>query len=354
MKKKYDLLVLIGRFQPIHNGHISLIEKAYELAEHVLVIVGSANIPRDIENPFTAIERSIMVRSCFEGTPIGDHLYTVTQEDTLYSNGTWQADIQQQVSDYAEHTGNSIEKVGLIGYDKDATTWYLNAFPQWDLVEAEYHDHINATEIRNAYLRGSTKSIRMFMHENVFRFMKDFQKTEDYLLLQEWREFQDNHDKKWAFSPYKPTFNTADAVVTQSGHILLVRRKNAPGKGLWALPGGYVSDDSYQDAAIRELIEETQIKLQPEVLERCIIASHVFDHPKRSTRGRIITMAFHIRLSQIGKGLPKVGKKKFDDMGVVAADDAGEVKWFTFAEFRKMRPVMFEDHWDIGIKFIPH
>ncbi|AVH84951.1 hypothetical protein RsoM2USA_22 [Ralstonia phage RsoM2USA] len=343
MSKKYDLLVLIGRFQPIHDGHISLIEKAYSMAEEVLVIIGSTGIPRDIDNPFTFSERAQMIGSCFVDTEIKDHLTIMRNEDTIYNNDKWIGDVQSRVSEFKDmHPEKTIEKIGLIGYDKDATTWYLNAFPQWDLVEAEYHDHINATEIREAYLRGVMKSIRMFVHPNVFSFLQDFMKTDSYKYLVEWRNFQDEHDARWAFSPYKPTFNTADAVVTQSGHILLVKRKHAPGKGLWALPGGYVGNDTYRDAAIRELVEETRIKLQREVLNRAIVSEKIFDHPKRSTRGRIITMAFHFKLSQMGKGLPKV---KGDD-------DAEEAKWFTFEEFRKMRGQMFEDHWDIGCAFI--
>ena len=343
MSKKYYLLVLIGRFQPIHDGHISLIEKAYSMSKEVLVLIGSTGIPRDIDNPFTFTERAQMVASCFVDTEIADHLTIMSLEDTVYNNDKWIGDVQSRVTQFREmDPTRTVESIGLIGYDKDSTTWYLNAFPQWDLVEAEYHDHINATEIRRAYLRGVMKSIRMFVHPNVFAFLNEFMKTDAYSMLVDWQNFQDAHDAKWAFSPYAPTFNTADAVVTQSGHILLVKRKHAPGKGLWALPGGYISGDTYREAAIRELIEETQIKLQREVLNRAIAAERVFDHPKRSTRGRIITTAFHFKLSQMGKGLPKTK----------AADDAEDAKWFTFEEFRKMRGLMFEDHWDIGCSFI--
>ena len=41
MKRKYDLAIFIGRFQPLHNGHVHNIEKGLEIADNVLVILGS-------------------------------------------------------------------------------------------------------------------------------------------------------------------------------------------------------------------------------------------------------------------------------------------------------------------------
>ena len=55
---------------------------------------------------------------------------------------------------------------------------------------------------------------------------------------------------------------TVDAVVfshnEQYLQVLLVKRKYDPCKGMWAFPGGFVEDDEeLEDAAIRELEEET-------------------------------------------------------------------------------------------------
>jgi 8-oxo-dGTP diphosphatase len=49
-------------------------------------------------------------------------------------------------------------------------------------------------------------------------------------------------------------------VLDDAGRILLIRRKIEPGKGLWALPGGFIETrESPEDAAIRELEEECGI-----------------------------------------------------------------------------------------------
>jgi bifunctional NMN adenylyltransferase/nudix hydrolase len=104
------------------------------------------------------------------------------------------------------------------------------------------------------------------------------------------------------------------------------------------LPGGFVDqDERIRDAAIRELREETRLKVPAPVLAGSIRSSRVFDHPHRSLRGRTVTHAFLFELAPTGEGLPKVK----------GSDDADKAKWVPLFEFSRMEDQLFEDHFYI-------
>jgi bifunctional NMN adenylyltransferase/nudix hydrolase len=338
---KYDLLAYIGRFQPFHLGHLMVIREALKQSERLVILIGSANQPRTPKNPWSYDERVTMIsRSLTEAELMRVHFEPL--RDRPYAEEQWIESVQRQV----HRNRNGAKKVSMIGYTKDESSYYLRKFPQWSPhVETIGMETINATDLRVAYFqRKFMQAAPLYLPGEVIDFLKEFQQTQSFDYIVNEQKFLDKHAAMWAFAPYAPTFNTGDAVVVQSGHVLLVERAYAPGEGLWAMPGGYIqgSDCSYLDAALRELVEETKIDVLETVLRSRVKESKIFADPNRSLRGRIITEASLIHLSQHGSGLPKTK----------ASDDARKSKWFSFAQFRQMEPVMFEDHFSIVSYFI--
>lgn len=91
---------------------------------------------------------------------------------------------------------------------------------------------------------------------------------------------------------------TVDALVTVHDHVLLGKRKNYPGKGLWAVPGGFLEkSESLLHGGIRELKEETNLDVPDAVLRKSLATVKAFSHPRRSCRGRVITHVHHFSLS---------------------------------------------------------
>ncbi|HAO59273.1 MAG TPA: ADP-ribose pyrophosphatase, partial [Psychrobacter sp.] len=63
--RHYKYLVFIGRFQPFHMGHKAVVDEALKRAENVIMLIGSANMPRSLRNPFTVEERSQMIKGAY-------------------------------------------------------------------------------------------------------------------------------------------------------------------------------------------------------------------------------------------------------------------------------------------------
>jgi bifunctional NMN adenylyltransferase/nudix hydrolase len=350
---RFDYAVFIGRFEPFHNAHRRVIDKALQVAGKVIVLVGSSNKPRSAKDPFFFDERKIMIRSAFDA-PTASRLLFAPLRDFPYSDDRWMREVQAQVSALIVGDNavmNAPKSVCLIGHFKDHSTDYLRMFPQWELVEAPNHEQRNATELRtlmyeaalDAYAsKGKWMLVQSAVPEGVHTFLGEFAKSEPFKQLVREHEFLRGYKAQFAALPYAPVFVTVDAVVVHSGHVLLIQRRAEPGKGLWALPGGFV-DQSEQlvDACIRELREETRLKLPEPVLRGSIKAMRVFDKPDRSARGRTITHGYCFEFPS-GELPPVKG-----------GDDAAKARWVPLAEFfDQYEPQMFEDHYGIVSAFL--
>lgn len=337
MSKEYGTLVLIGRFQPFHNAHLEIIKRATALTDNLVIITGSAAQPRTYKNPFTSAERARMIKAATGGLSLNIHIEE--NIDTMYNDQAWAVRVQSIVSRY-RILGT---KTAIIGHKKDESSFYLDMFPQWEYVDVEEIEPLSAVNIRDLYFNWTFNSnfIKNVVPASTYDFLMEFRKTEEFAQIIREREFIIEHNKQYASLKYPPIFSTADAVVICSGHILMIKRRAEPGKGLWALPGGYVNantDKSVEDAAIRELREETMIKVPAPVLRGSIVRSKVFDAIDRSPRGRIITHAFYIQLPD-GE-LPKVK----------GSDDAEKARWVPIAEVKSEE--CFEDHYEILQHFL--
>ncbi len=332
MTKKYDVIVFIGRFQPLHNAHVEIIRKASELANKVIVVVGSANQPRTFKNPFSYEERESLIQETL--MTLETELFVESNYDTIYNDDAWAVRVQNIV---AKHTTED-SKVAIIGHKKDETSFYLDMFPQWELVEVDLIEELSASQIRQLYFKEdfNPNFIRSVVPQNVLEYLNKFAKTEEYKQILREIEFVQKYKSQYASFPYPPTFVTVDAVVVQSGHILMIRRRAEPGRGLLALPGGFLDaygDRTLEDAMLRELREETGLKVPAPVLRGNIVETKVFDAIERSTRGRTITHAFLIKLPN-GE-LPRIK----------AGSDASSAKWIPISQVD--RSECYEDHYEI-------
>ena len=97
---------------------------------------------------------------------------------------------------------------------------------------------------------------------------------------------------------------TTDGAIIKDKKILLIKRKNNPYKGKWALPGGFVEyKERVEDAVFREVFEETGLKTKI----RDLIG--VYSDPDRDPRGHTVTIVF---LLDVLSGKLKSGDDAYD------------------------------------------
>jgi len=334
IEKRMDYAVFIGRFQPMHIGHEQVINTALGVANRVIIIIGSANRSRTPKNPWTVQERADMIRSVFPDT---DRVRIVHMNDQS-NDQKWVGSVQDAVSIAKLTDGwKDITNIAIIGHNKDESSFYLKMFPQWTSLDHNMNEVVHATDLRELYFEGKNlKFLRSLVPETVYSALTSFREKEAFTTLVDEFNFIKQYKKSWASAPYAPSFVTVDAVVVQSGHVLLIKRRAAPGKNTWALPGGFVNQhERLENAMIRELREETMLKVPDPVLRGSIFAREVYDDPMRSERGRTITHAYGIQLPP--GVLPKV----------VGSDDAVKAKWVPINDIFQGTISFFEDHFFI-------
>ncbi|MEG0489448.1 MAG: nicotinate-nicotinamide nucleotide adenylyltransferase, partial [Acinetobacter sp.] len=131
MKYTFDYLVYIGRFQPFHLAHMQTIKIALQQSQYVILALGSAQDERNIKNPFLAKEREQMILSNF--SEADKQRIRFVHVIDVYNDVKW----VELVKSLVEGVVKPQDKVGLIGHFKDDSSYYLQLFPEWKMVELE-------------------------------------------------------------------------------------------------------------------------------------------------------------------------------------------------------------------------
>ena len=348
----FDCLVLIGRFQPFHAGHLQVIRAGLERAALLILICGSARQPRSARNPWDEWEREQMIRGSLTGAE-NNRIHIAPVMDNPYDADSWIQAVETAVNALAEAVPGNDDmprRIGLIGHNLQHSNYYPRLFPQWEPVAVPNHNGISATAIRAklfggkdpteavAYLHGDLT--RAELPEHVITSLEQFCGSDAFTAIKAEYDYIERYRRDWSATPYPPVFVTVDNVVVHGDNILLIERGDHPGKGLLAMPGGFIDQyEPLEDACIRELLEETELAIPYAELKTLIRRKTVFDYPYRSNRGRIITHVFLIKLPS-SMTAPQVR----------GGDDASHALWLPLADLDPAG--MLEDHYFIIRKML--
>lgn len=328
--------VIVGRWQLFHKGHETLLKAALASAAQVICVIGSSLRSRDVRNPFTWQERQAMIQATLSQSALSRVKFLPVRD--YFDDERWNLAVRAGVQQLTDGQG----PITLVGYKKDHTSYYLDHFPTWLSKTVQQEFDIDATGLRNVFFEGTDPDARLevlrpFVAAQVLAYLQAWSRLPVYAQRVQEQAAVTEYRQKWTADVYL----TADAVLVASQHVLLIRRGGVIGYGQWALPGGFVDkNERFYSAALRELTEETGFETLDSTLRQALKASHVFDHPLRSARGRLITNAFYFDLGTIR--LPEVK----------GADDALEAKWVALEQLPQLEDQLFEDHAAILDRFV--
>ena len=330
---------------------------------------------------------SLNVRAAFKDGAIT----ILPQYDRTYDNTGWAASVQENIRTSLLMSSDSQKtKTAIIGYHKDpSTSYYLKMFgPLYGQINAKPFETsgeiLDATMIRNLMLEARDPTailtklacVDQWLQESVRADLVSFvnNKSEYLIGMSAWDYIKAEYDavkkikEKWvpygrkidrskalemakAIStlgpeyveefermlnwnqPFPLTFNAADAIMIQSGHVLMTERNIWPGKGLLAFPGGHLEPgETLFQCALRELSEEVKVELPINTIASSYKGMELFDDPHRSLRGHYVSLGFLFVLNP-RQELPRVG---------------GDGKEARRADWMQMNEVLeencFEDH----------
>ena len=101
--------LVVGRFQPLHQGHMDVIRKCASESEHLVIGVGSAQSSHDPNDPFTAGERYLMINNSLEDEGIRN--YSIVPMEDLNRYSVWVAHVVSMAPPFKRvYTNNPLTK----------------------------------------------------------------------------------------------------------------------------------------------------------------------------------------------------------------------------------------------------
>jgi nicotinamide-nucleotide adenylyltransferase len=84
----------IGRFQPVHLGHLHAIKYVLSEVDEAIIVIGSAQYSHQLDNPFTAGERFTMVRKALKEAHVSPSRYLIIPIRDMHVHMMWVAEIK--------------------------------------------------------------------------------------------------------------------------------------------------------------------------------------------------------------------------------------------------------------------
>lgn len=97
--------------QPVHNGHMQVINKILEEVDEIIIGIGSAQISHEIKDPFTAGERVVMISQALAEADVDPSRYYIIPMQDINFNAVWVSHVRMLTPPFSiVYSGNSLVK----------------------------------------------------------------------------------------------------------------------------------------------------------------------------------------------------------------------------------------------------
>ncbi len=165
--------LFIGRFQPFHLGHLSVIEKAITENDHLFIGIGSAEKNFRPENPFTTGERLQMVKVALQEAKIPCEKYSIIPISNIKNWALWPEHVETYFPPFQKLcTGSDAIKALFRGRNKTC-----------EIIDIKKEIKTSSTEIRQLMLEG--KKWDMFVPKSIVALIQQWDGVNRLKAIQE-------------------------------------------------------------------------------------------------------------------------------------------------------------------------
>ena len=153
--------LFVGRFQPFHLGHLNAIKDILKEVEELVIVIGGAQYSHNINNPFTAGERLIMVRNALEEAGIDYSRVWVVPVPDVHLHMMWVSAVEGYTPPFD------------LVYSNEPLTRRLFIEAGYKVKAVRFYERklYSSTEIRERMLKG--KSWEKLVPKGVAAFIKE-------------------------------------------------------------------------------------------------------------------------------------------------------------------------------------
>jgi nicotinamide-nucleotide adenylyltransferase len=157
--KKVSRVAFIGRFQPFHRGHLSVLQDLLEEFDQVLVVIGSSDKFRTLDNPFTVGERHAMVKATMDALKIAPDRYKVIPLPDIGDDEKW-----------VKHVMDTCPEFDTVASGNPKVQELFRKIKKKKVIEPKQKYRITATGVREAIRNG--EDLKKYLHEAVVAFLQ--------------------------------------------------------------------------------------------------------------------------------------------------------------------------------------